>query len=121
MDHDICHFEIPADDPVAVAEFYTRLFGWTVEKMPGDMEYWGIKTGGSGPGGGLLRKQHPQQVAMNYVLVECVNTYAAQAQEFGGQVVMPKTEIPGRGWFAVIVDPQGNALGLWEEAPGSCC
>jgi predicted enzyme related to lactoylglutathione lyase len=24
------------------------------------------------------------------------------------------TEVPGRGWFSIIVDPTGAMLGLWE-------
>lgn len=37
------HFEIYADDPDALTRFYTSLFDWSVEPMPG-MDYRLVKT-----------------------------------------------------------------------------
>lgn len=31
MNHTIIHFEIPGDDPKALADFYANLFGWKVQ------------------------------------------------------------------------------------------
>ena len=30
MDHTICHFEIPAEEPKRAAEFYRGLFDWDI-------------------------------------------------------------------------------------------
>src|SRR5215469_5373155 len=30
MDHTVCHFEIPAEEPKRAAEFYRRLFDWNI-------------------------------------------------------------------------------------------
>ena len=119
MDHVVCHFEIPADDPEALAKFYTELFGWRIEKLPGPMEYWMISTGGGGVGGGMMAKPHPEHRAMNYIQVESVDEYSDKVKQLGGQVVMPKTPVGDMGWFAVCVDPQGNCFALWEEAEKS--
>ena len=117
MSHDICHFEIPADDPEALAKFYDQLLGWKIEKFPGPMDYWMIQTGGEGAlAGGMMKRQAPEQVPMNYVEVESVDEYAAKAEGLGAQVVVPKMQVGDMGWFVVIVDPQGNCLGLWESA-----
>ena len=35
MDHTIVHFEIPADNVEKLQKFYSELFGWKIEKMPG--------------------------------------------------------------------------------------
>lgn len=115
MAHTICHFEIPADDPEALKGFYEKLFGWTIEKFPGPMEYWMIDTGGE-PGGGMMARQMPEQMPVNYVLVESVDEYAKNAEHLGGQVVVPKTAVGDMGWFAMLVDPQGNPVGIFEEA-----
>ena len=32
-----------------------------------------------------------------------------------GKIVMPKTEIPEMGWFAVALDPEGNGFGIFES------
>jgi predicted enzyme related to lactoylglutathione lyase len=38
----ICHIEIPADNLGTLQKFYSRVFEWDFEKIPGDMEYYGI-------------------------------------------------------------------------------
>ena len=45
----IVHFEIPADDIQRAKTFYSDLFGWRMESMPG-MDYTMIDTFGA-PGG----------------------------------------------------------------------
>lgn len=123
MDHAVVHFEIVGDDPEALAQFYTELLGWKIEKMPGFTDYWAIDTGGEGPMGGMMKREAPQQTGLNYVAVEDVEEYAAKAVELGGQMVMGKTEVQGMGWFCVIIDPQGNPFGIWQcmEQQGCCC
>jgi predicted enzyme related to lactoylglutathione lyase len=44
MDHTIVHFEIPADNVEKLRKFYSAVFGWKIEKMPGPVEYYGIET-----------------------------------------------------------------------------
>jgi len=119
MDHVICHFEIPADEPEALAKFYTQLFGWKIEKMPGFPDYYGIRPSADEQalGGGMMKRQSPQQGPINYVLVESVSDYLRKAESLGAMTVVPKTEIPGMGWFALILDPQHNPFGLFESAP----
>jgi predicted enzyme related to lactoylglutathione lyase len=82
---------------------------------PGDT-YWLLQTGpeDESVGGGLCRRQSPDHVPVNYILVESVEEYAAKAESLGATVQMGKTEIPNIGWFALLKDPQGNPLGLFE-------
>ena len=117
MDHIICHFEIPADNVEALAGFYAELFGWKVAPAPGFDDYWFVQTSGEpgALGGGMVSRQLPAQGIMNYVLVEDVAVYAERAQSLGATVLVPKTEIPGMGWFAVLMDPQSNCIGLFQE------
>lgn len=114
MNHVLCHFEIPADDPEKMKEFYTQLFGWKIEKSPGFGDYYMIQTGGT-PGGGLMKRPMPQAVPCNYIAVESVDEYAAKVVKLGGKIVVPKTPIPTMGFFAVGIDPEGNCVGLFEE------
>lgn len=41
----------------------------------------------------------------------------AAIREGGGEVLIPKTDVLGYGWFAHFRDPAGNVVGLWEDAP----
>ena len=74
--HTIVHFEIPADDVEKLRKFYTELFGWKIERVPGPVEYWGIETvpvdeHGTpirpGVNGGMMKKEHPEQRPVNYI------------------------------------------------------
>ena len=41
----VTHFEIYAEEPAVLAEFYGELFGWRLERGPRP-DYWRIDTGG---------------------------------------------------------------------------
>jgi len=120
VDHTIVHFEIPADDPQRAIGFYSSLFGWNIQDsgMPG-VEYWMFSTTQGQPpvGGGVMRRQAPGQQIANYISVESVDEYTARAQSLGAEVLVPKMEVGGHGWFAQLKDPEGNVFALWEQAP----
>ena len=39
------HFEMTAEKPDRLAEFYGKVFGWTFQKWDGPMDYWMVTTG----------------------------------------------------------------------------
>jgi predicted enzyme related to lactoylglutathione lyase len=128
MSHTIVHFEIPADEPEKLASFYTALFDWKIERMPGEVEYWGITTVAvddkglpvePGVNGGMMRRQVPQQMPINYVSVESVDDSLAKAKALGATVVVEKMPVTGMGWFAQLIDPQGNPFAVWQADAAS--
>jgi len=114
----ITHFDIPADDIKRAKKFYTDLFGWKIERMPGPMEYYGISTtnekGEIGVGGGMAKRNSPADRITNYIDVPSVDEYLSKVETLGGKVVLPKTPIPGFGYLAVCLDTENNPIGLWE-------
>ena len=119
MDRTIVHFEIPANNPEKLSEFYKNLFGWKFEKMSmGD--YWTISTkagqDSAGVNGGMMKKMDPNQRPVNYVLVESVDDFTKKIQSSGGKIIVPKTPIPNMGTFAVALDPEGNTFGIFESS-----
>ncbi|MBI4964443.1 MAG: VOC family protein [Desulfomonile tiedjei] len=119
MLNDVCFFEIPADNLETLQKFYNHLFGWTFQRMPGPMDYYTITTGSGEPRGGMLPRQHPQHTPISYVMVESVENAQKTAEGMGAQVLVPRTAVPGMGWFAVLADPQNNAFGLWQDDPSA--
>jgi predicted enzyme related to lactoylglutathione lyase len=115
MFNTVCHFEIPADDVETLQKFYKGLFGWTFEKAPGPFDYYFIHTGSESLQGGMMARQHPQQGPVNYVLVESVEAAQQSAVNLGATVLLPKSPVPGMGWFAVLMDPHMNPIGLWQD------
>jgi predicted enzyme related to lactoylglutathione lyase len=116
MNHTIVHFEIPASNPEKVGKFYSGLFGWKINKMPGPMDYWGVETApeGQGVNGGIARRSKAEDRPTNYILVDSVQEYESKVKKLGGKVVVSKEEVPEMGYFAIVLDPDGNAFGLWE-------
>jgi predicted enzyme related to lactoylglutathione lyase len=113
----IVWFEIPADKVERARSFYGKLFGWKINKFPGlKMDYWHIDTGGGDqtPDGGMMKRQMPGHTITNYILVPSVDQSAAKARKLGGKIIMPKTAVPGMGYFVVCQDTEKNIFAVWE-------
>ncbi len=122
----VVHFEIPADDVERAKKFYGGLFGWQIEKLGGNqpVEYWLISNlpeSGSmgGIGGGMMKRQMPDQRITIYIEVPSVDDYVEKVKNLGGQVVEPKTAVPEMGYYAVCLDPENNGFGIWEMNPNA--
>ena len=117
----ICYFEIPVEDMTRAQGFYKELFQWQFDTLPGcpdSVDYWSIQTGTPDePGmscGGMMKKQAPTHMVTQYVNVDSIEAYIEKAQQLGGTMLMPKTSVPGKGYFAIFLDPEKNPLGLWQ-------
>ncbi len=117
----ICYFEIPVEDTQRAQHFYQNLFNWRFEKSdtaPEHCDYWAIETGNPNePGlnlGGLLKKQDPKHQVTQYVNVDSVEVYLEKAQRLGAIPIVPKTAVPGKGYFAICLDLDKNPIGLWQ-------
>ncbi len=108
----IVHFEIPADDLKRAKTFYTKLFGWKIEDVPG-MDYTMIDT--YGLNGGMMKRMHPDQGITDYFGVPSVDEYSARVEKLGGKILVPKMAVPGMGYFVICADTENNAFGIWES------
>jgi predicted enzyme related to lactoylglutathione lyase len=122
----VVHFEIPADDVARAKEFYGSIFGWQLQDMP-DMDYTVVQTtevdeqtqmptSAGAINGGLMRRSEETPAPVLTIDVESIDQALKQVEAAGGRVVRPRTEIPEMGAFAYFTDPEGNTLGLWENA-----
>jgi len=114
----ICYFEIPADDIEKIKKFYTELFGWKIEKYNGLADYWTITTatpsGEKGISGGIEKRQAPEHRITVHIDVPSVDDFSAKIERLGGLVFVPKSTIPGEGYYAVCQDPEKNYFYIWE-------
>ena len=114
-----CHIEIPTKNAEKSKSFYGNLFGWTFQDVPmGDKNYTLYFTGNGGIGGGIFDPPEgvPRQM-VSYINVEEIEPIVEKAEKNGGKVLIPKQEVPGTGWFALVADPDGNAFGVWKQNP----
>lgn len=111
-----CWNELATPDTGKAGDFYTGLFGWgkNVQEM-GPMTYTSF-TNGDRPAGGMY-KPTPEmgEIPPNwlvYFAVDDADAKAQKASELGGKAIVPPSDIPGVGRFAVIQDPQGAVFGI---------
>ncbi len=108
--------ELMTTNPSAATEFYGQLFGWKFEAMNMGMPYHVVKVGESAIGGvmGMPPGAPPGMPPawVTYVTVADVDATAAKVSALGGKVMMPPTDIPTVGRFAVIQDPQGAVINM---------
>lgn len=114
----VVHFEINADDPAGLVDFYKEIFEWEIMKWEGPLDYWLVTTGeDSDPGinGAIMQRRDASESTINTIDVPSVDEYIKKITEVGGEVVMPKTAVPGVGYMAYCKDPQGNTFGMMQE------
>lgn len=117
MANPFVHVELATNDPAKAKAFYTGLFDWQLEEIPG-MGYTLIKPG-EGTGGGMMQNPVPGTPShwLAYVLVDDAAASTEKARALGATICKEVTEIPGIGWFSVITDPTGATLALWQPNP----
>ena len=68
---------------------------------------------GMSEGGGTFSYQPGEPLL--YVASEDIDADLRKAESLGGTTIVPKTEIPQTGWFAIFSDPTGNKVGLFTS------
>jgi len=111
----IVHVEFHSTAPEKTKAFLSDVFGWKFQDMP-EMNY-SMFDPPSAPGGGLQKAENLPAGVLDYILSENIERTLGKIRASGGTVLMPKTEIPGMGWFAVFNDPTGIALAVYEAQP----
>ncbi len=116
---DITHIEIPVSDMTAASSFYGAVFGWQIAEAPGFEGYPMWQAPNKISGGGLVARDASNTSPRSYVEVDSVDDAVAKVVELGGTVVREKTAIDATSWWAAVLDPDGNEIGLFEGAPAT--
>src|SRR3982751_260873 len=102
-------YDLKTPDPAGAQTFYTKVAGWGTQPWP-DLNYTmftanGVPIGGIVPPGAASDTGPPSWLA--YITVTDVDAAVKQGASLGGRTLMPGTDIPSVGRFAVLADPQG--------------
>lgn len=119
MGNPIVHFEIMGEDGEAQNAFYSNVFGWKTEAVPGFDAYYLTQADDTGVGGAVGKGGDPMATYLTlYIQVDDVDEHLRTIEAAGGKTLMPKTVVPGTVTFAWFADPAGNAVGIVEaETP----
>ena len=114
MPNPLIHWELMVNDLAKAKQFYGRVFDWRFDDA--GPEYTMIVPGAP-PNGGLMAKPAgaPMCSLNTYFRVDDLNRTLHDAVEAGAQVIVPRTEVPGVGWFAMFLDPDRIPIGIFED------
>jgi len=114
MGNPIVHWELLVNDLEVAKKFYSAVFDWTIEEssFPG---YPMIQTGAE-PNGAMMAKPDPdlKSALTTYFGVDDIEESLTKAVAAGATLVVPRTPIPGVGYWAMFNDPDGIPIGLFQ-------
>jgi predicted enzyme related to lactoylglutathione lyase len=113
--------DLSTTDPDGAKRFYSELFSWEFEDMPAGegMTYSMARLNGDYTAAAFEQMEDERGQGIpphwnSYVTVESVDATAARAKELGGTVLMEPFDVLDVGRQAVIQDPTGAVLAVWE-------
>jgi predicted enzyme related to lactoylglutathione lyase len=110
----ICYLELPAADVAQSAQFYSRVFGWSMRTRGDGAQAFDDTTGEMGGAFVPGRSAWSTPGILFYVMVDSVAATCQAVQAHGGSVVQPigadAPEITAR-----CRDPAGNIIGLYQQ------
>jgi predicted enzyme related to lactoylglutathione lyase len=110
--------ELLTSDADAAKGFYTQLFGWDYEDNPTgpdpEAPVYSMATRDGHHVAALFADESQPPHWNCYVTVTSAGETAAKAAETGGTVIAEAFDVMEVGRMAVIADPTGAALCLWE-------
>ncbi|MCA9719328.1 MAG: VOC family protein [Myxococcales bacterium] len=116
-----CWAELATTEPSAARDFYGALLGWSSRDTPmTDERVYTMLTLGDSPVAALHGMRRDRRRAgvpshwLSYVAVNDVDETARRAAELGGVVVLEPADVDHIGRMAVILDPTGATLALWQ-------
>jgi uncharacterized protein len=135
-----CWVDLLTTDPQAAKSFYGQLFGWRYDDVPmpeGPVPVYSMAVKDDGVVAAITQ-QPPEMAAQGlpprwntYLAVDDADEVAARVEPAGGKLLMAPFDVMGAGRMAVVTDPTGAAVGLWQakghigaarvNEPGTMC
>jgi uncharacterized protein len=112
-----CWVDLVVEDQDAAKAFYRDLFGWDYEDSPmGDGSVYSVAQLDGKAVAAIVPLPDPSMPPHwnCYVSVEDAEAAARRAEQLGGTVVLPAGDVGDSGRLAVIQDPQGAVLSVWQ-------
>jgi len=117
-DNRFCWNELTSKDPAASVAFYKALGGFSTDAMEmGPMGTYHLLKTGDTMIAGIMKPPMPEAPHAWTPYVQVANTDATteKAKRLGGQIIVPPTDIPNVGRFAIFADTQGADLGALQN------
>lgn len=124
----VVHFEMPAEDLARVKKFYENAFGWEMNQLGADMGNYLLaatspmdeKNNHKEKGainGGFYEKGEYGTAPHVVIAVDDLKQRMRIVKDSGGELIGEPVAIPGIGDFIMIVDTEGNRVGMLQPLP----
>lgn len=115
--------DLATSDPAGAKAFYEALFGWSYVSNPTDTGGKYISAAKDGHAVAGIFQKPPEMDGLPscwnlYVTVSSVDDAIGRAAAAGGQVYREPFDVMAEGRMAVVGDPAGAAICLWQAAAG---
>lgn len=115
-------FELITNDVNSATQFYGEILGWQFQQDSNNPNYTLVRTNPlENPIAGILDKKailcDDKNVPNHwgcYITVTNIEESISKVENLGGKIIVPCTNIPKVGIFAVIQDPTGAIISLME-------
>ena len=122
----VVHFEMPYENPKRLMDFYSKAFGWQMQKMDSQMgdyvtaattetdENRMVKTPGTINGGFFPKNPDYPAIPSVVIAVDNIKEAMKKIADGGGKVLGEPVEIPGIGQYLSFTDTEGNRASILE-------
>jgi predicted enzyme related to lactoylglutathione lyase len=113
--------DIGVPDQEAGKAFYTSLFGWDADDQPSgpNSTYTMLQLDGKTVAGLYAQAPDQQQAGippawLSYIAVDDLDAVTRRVGDLGGAIIAPPFDVMESGRMALITDPAGAMVALWE-------
>ncbi len=116
---EFCWETLNTADTSRAITFYDKVLGWKTMAGPaGEGSVFTVDGSREGQVADIQLAQGFPPCWLTYVVVEKLEHSRERAEKLGAKVMMPLIEVPTVGRIAVIADPTGGAIGLFQPQMG---
>ncbi|MEU6209415.1 VOC family protein [Streptomyces sp. NPDC047023] len=121
-----CWIDLMVPDQQAALDFYCDLFGWQGEVGPAEQGGYSVCTLKGRPVAGVMKAMNPDGTVPDplpptawttYLSTDSLDSAVKSVTDAGGSVIVGASDVMDLGRMAVISDPTGAVVGLWQ--PGT--
>lgn len=113
--------DLTTSDVAAAKEFYSGLFGWSYADLPTPMgvpytqfDLDGQRVAGMGPLPSDMSAGGMPSFWSSYIITADLDAAVDRVQAAHGEVIMPAMDVMDQGRMAMVSDPSGGIVGLWQ-------
>lgn len=110
-----CWVELGTNDAGGAKAFYSTLLGWETDDAPTGTGTYTMARVATFPVAGMYERADSAPPGwLSYISVADAETTAKRAAELGATVLYPAFDVMDAGRMALLQDPTGAVLGLWQ-------